>query len=119
MKRNALFPYILIMVFGVGLIVALSLIGLYSGNEEAEGEKDSDSALSEATPEEIYSQAGCISCHGENYEGVSGPELKNVDTRLSAEEVKNVLVNGSGPMPGNLVPEEKLDEMVEWVLSLE
>ena len=48
-----------------------------------------------------------------------GWELKNVYIRLSAEEVKNVLVNGSGPMPGNLVPEEKLDEMVEWVLSLE
>ena len=69
MKRNALFPYILIMVFGVGLIFALSLIGLIQEMKK-QGEKDSNSALSEATPEEIYSQS-CFHCHGENYEGVS------------------------------------------------
>ena len=39
MKRNALFPYLLIGVFGIGLVIALSLIGLYQGNEEAGGEE--------------------------------------------------------------------------------
>lgn len=119
MKRNVIFPYILIMIFGVGLIFALSLIGLNSGSEQASGDGGTDSALLEATPEELYSKVGCISCHGENYDGASGPELINVDSRLSADEIKDVLVNGSGPMPGNLVPAEKLDEMVEWIISLE
>lgn len=119
MKRNAIFPYLLIMVFGVGLIFALSLIGVYSGNEEADGEGGTDAALLEATPEEIYSQVGCINCHGENYQGASGPELINVDSRLSSDEIRDVLVNGAGVMPGNLVPAEKLDEMIEWIISLE
>ena len=57
-----------------------------------------------ATPEDIYNQS-CISCHGGNYEGGAGPELLGVDSRLSQEEVKEVLQNGKGIMPANLVAE--------------
>lgn len=116
MKRNALFPYLLIGVFGIGLVIALSLIGLYQGNEEAGGEEGGNVEL--ATPEDIYNQS-CISCHGGNYEGGAGPELVGVDTRLSQEKVKEVLQNGKGIMPSNLVAEESLDEMVDWIMSLE
>lgn len=44
MKRNAIFPYLLIMVLGIGLMVALSIIGV-NDSKEAEG-KDSEKGMS-------------------------------------------------------------------------
>ncbi|WP_033828393.1 cytochrome c550 [Bacillus andreraoultii] len=117
MKRNAVFPYLLIMVFGIGLIVALSIIGV-NDSKEAGGEESKKESTAEAgSPEEIYAQ-NCISCHGENYEGAMGPELKNVGERLSADEIKDVLQNGRGAMPKGLVPAESIDAMTEWLSSL-
>ncbi len=59
MKRNAIFPYLLIMVLGIGLMVALSIIGV-NDSKEAEG-KDSEkgNVAQAATPEEIY-QKSCL-----------------------------------------------------------
>lgn len=116
MKRNALIPYLLIMVLGIGLMVALSLIGVYDSKET--GGKESDNIAQAATPEEIY-QKSCFSCHGSNYEGAVGPELKGVDERLSVDEIKDVLQNGRGAMPKGLVPSESLDAMAEWLMTLE
>ncbi|MFZ2463886.1 MAG: cytochrome c [Caldibacillus thermoamylovorans] len=118
MKRNAIFPYLLIMVLGIGLVVALSIIGV-NDSKEAEG-KDSEkgNVAQAATPEEIY-QKSCFTCHGQNYEGAMGPELKGVDERLSKDEIKEVLKNGRGAMPKGLVPAESLDAMADWLMSLE
>lgn len=116
LKRNALFPYLLIGIFGIGLVFALSFIGLHQGNEQASG--DEEETVEAGNPEEIYAQ-NCLSCHGENYEGGAGPELLEVDARLSNDEIKDILQNGKGIMPGGLVPEESLDDMVEWIISLE
>jgi Cytochrome c. len=116
MKRNALLPYLLIMVFGLGLIVALSFIGL-SGNDEAGGGGETVAQ----SPEAIY-QNSCMSCHGQNYEGAAGPALKGVGERLSPEDIKDVIVNGrdngSVKMPGGLVPADQVDAMVDWLVNL-
>ncbi|WAA10392.1 cytochrome c550 [Fervidibacillus albus] len=117
MKKNAIYPYLLIMVFGIGLVFALSLIGLYEGKNEAEGDSGESGEVVAQTPEEIYTN-NCIGCHGQNYEGVSGPALINVGDRLSRDEIETVLINGRGIMPGGLVPEEQLDEMVDWLSNL-
>lgn len=119
MKRNAILPYLLIMVFGIGLVFALSFIGVYEDRKQASGDGGKD--LVAQTPEEIYNNS-CITCHGANYEGASGPELIGLKERSSADEVKDVLKNGKkgdiGNMPGGLVPDESLDEMAEWLLNL-
>ncbi len=119
MKRNAIIPYLLIMAMGVLLVAGVSTIALFYNKEAAEadgtGEQGEETVL---TPEEIYAQ-NCLACHGENYEGAMGPELVNVGDRLSEDEIREVLVNGRGAMPGNLVPNESLDEMVEWLLTLQ
>ncbi|WP_062355786.1 cytochrome c550 [Bacillus kwashiorkori] len=118
MKKNAIMPYILIMVFGIGLVVALSLVDVGNSKQQANG-KDEQGETVQLTPEEIYQQKSCISCHGENYDGSNSvPGLKGVGDKLSDEEIKEVLVNGKGIMPGGLVPENSLDEMVEWLKSL-
>lgn len=119
MKRNAIVPYLLIMVMGVLLVAGVSTLAIFYSKEAAgvDGtpEEGEEVAL---TPEEIYVQS-CLVCHGENYEGAMGPALTNLDDRLDEEEIRDVLVNGRGAMPANLVPGDALDDMIDWLLSLQ
>lgn len=131
MNRNPIVPYILIMALGIGLIFFMSLHGLDNqeeiaadqeqgeeGGETADGgEEGGDEASSGDFDPEALAQGKCVSCHGQNYEGSVGPSLVGLDA--SADEVKDVLKNGKGSMPGGLVPDENLDAMAEWVLSLQ
>ncbi|MGN1400770.1 MAG: cytochrome c550 [Bacillus sp. (in: firmicutes)] len=122
MNRSPIIPFVMIMVFGIVLVFGLSLKGLGDAKEmakEAEnGGSEESSEQASASPEEIYQQ-NCISCHGENYEGGMGPALTGVADKYSAEEIKDIIQNGtSNGMPGGLVAEENLDGMVEWLSGL-
>jgi cytochrome c550 len=116
MNRNPIIPFVLIMIFGIGLTLLLSFKGLGDMKELAKegkgGEKTEQQAA--ASPEEFYKQT-CASCHGANMEGGVGPALKGVGGKLSADEIKNILQNGKGNMPAGLVPQDKLDEMAKWL----
>ncbi|MCM3358392.1 MULTISPECIES: cytochrome c550 [unclassified Psychrobacillus] len=125
MQKNPIIPFILIMAFGIGLIFFLSIDGVGNkaeitaeheaaeGGESAEGGEEATAG--EFDPEAL-AQGKCISCHGNTYEGGMGPSL--VGTALSEDEIKDILANGKGSMPGGLVPEANLDEMAAWVKSL-
>ncbi|QOR83403.1 cytochrome c [Geobacillus stearothermophilus] len=119
MNRNPLIPFFIIMAFGIVLTFVLSFKGLGDAKEMAKekkgGEKTEQTA--EFNPEQFYQQA-CLSCHGQNYEGGMGPALKGVGERLSADQIKDVLQNGRGGMPGGLVPADNLDAMAKWLAGL-
>ncbi|MRX71290.1 c-type cytochrome [Bacillus lacus] len=120
MNRNPLIPFALIAVLGIGLIFLFSFKGLGDARQLAEGgEEQPAEDVANASPEEIYAQQGCINCHGQNYEGGVGPKLTGVGERLSENDIKNIIQNGGNGMPGNLVPQEKLDEMTAWVAELQ
>ena len=121
MNRNPIIPFVLIMVFGIGLIFFLSFIGLDNRKEIAQGDQEgTDNALLELSPEQLYQEAGCITCHGTNYSDGSAPSLIGLSEKYSADDIKEILTNGlPGGMPAGLVPNEKLDEMAEWLLTLE
>ncbi|WP_170007696.1 cytochrome c550 [Bacillus fonticola] len=115
MNRNPLIPFVLIMVFGIGLVSFLSAIGLNDLNEAENGSEE----VVVLEPEERYQQS-CISCHGQNFEGGAGPSLLGVGERYSNEEIQDILLNGKeGGMPAGLVPQEELEPFVEWLSSLE
>ena len=64
----------------------------------------------------IYEASSCFSCHGRELEGASGPNLQEVGSRLSVDEIKTVIEEGKGPMPGGLVEDqEQLDKLAEWL----
>lgn len=114
MNRNPLIPFALIAVFGIGLMFVLGFVGLGNMDEMAEGgEKKQETAA--ATPEEIY-QGKCASCHGADFGGGAGPKLAG--NGLSPEEIAEVLKNGKGIMPPNIVPADKVEEMAKWVSEL-
>ena len=58
---------------------------------------------------ERLTQIHCARCHGGNLQGLGVmPELQNVKSRLSMDEISAVIKNGKGAMPGmpNLTDEE-------------
>ncbi|MEC0684507.1 cytochrome c [Bacillus haynesii] len=118
MNRNPLIPFLLIAIMGIGLVFILSIKGLYDAKEIAgEGNKTAQEDKADASPEEIY-KANCVTCHGENYEGVSGPKLKGVGDRMDTGAIKEKIEKGGNGMPGGMVPAEKLDDMAKWVSEI-
>ncbi|ASS96194.1 cytochrome c550 [Peribacillus simplex] len=121
MNRNPVMPFIIIMVFGIGLMFLLSFKGLGDAKDLAKekegGEKTEEKESASASPEDIYKQT-CISCHGDAYQGGVGPALKGVGDHLSVDEVKDVITNGRGGMPPGLVEEQNIDAMAEYIHGL-
>jgi cytochrome c550 len=114
MKRNPLIPFALIAATGLIVMLILSYQGMGKADRIANPDKYADA--SKANPEEIVNKT-CISCHGVNLEGQGNvPALTDVGARLSEDEIKEVLRNGKGTMPGGLVkPAANVDKVAKWL----
>ncbi|MGJ7920281.1 c-type cytochrome [Neobacillus sp. LXY-4] len=64
--------------------------------------------------EKLYRQS-CLSCHGENLEGKSGPSLKAIGGKLHQEDIYEIIINGKGMMPGGLVSETDAKILANWL----
>lgn len=95
----------LTLVFGSALFLA----ACGGGDEEATdtGTTTDEGATTEETASadgEALVQQNCTTCHGGNLEGMGGaPSLADVGSRLSEEEILNVILNGQGGMPGGIL----------------
>lgn len=120
MNRNPLIPFAIIAVLGIILMFVFSFKGIGDHKNLASGgeKEEKTENVANASPEELYQKQGCISCHGQNYEGGAGPALSDIGKKVSLDEIKDTLKNGRGAMPAGLVPDEKIDEMAEWVSKL-
>lgn len=93
-----------------GVILVLSACG--SGEEESTATDNASVDDGQA----IYEASSCFSCHGRELEGASGPNLQEVGSRLSVDEIKSIIEEGKGPMPGGLVEDqEQLNKLAEWL----
>ncbi|NRD80785.1 cytochrome c [Bacillus sp. BRMEA1] len=120
MKRNPIIPFVLIMVFGIVLTLVLSFKGLGDARELAKGTSGTsgDKTQTAATnPEDIY-KTTCIACHGDHYQGVVGPSLHGIGSKLSKAQIKQIITQGRGNMPPGLVKPEQADAMAEWVSKI-
>lgn len=124
MKRNIL-PFGIIAIVGIFAAIIVFYIGVNqrediqlaeeNGGEVVEdGEVEGEAATD---PEAIYASS-CAACHGQDLSGVAGPSLTNVGSSLSADEIKNVIMNGQGTMPGGLVSNEEADVLAEWLSEM-
>ncbi|PTM56688.1 cytochrome c551 [Desmospora activa DSM 45169] len=76
---------------------------------------DSGGAVEQTTAENIYNN-NCMSCHGQNLEGVSGPGLKEVGAKYSQEEIEEIIMNGKGRMPAiKQLSDENRAVLAEWL----
>ncbi|TCN24681.1 cytochrome c550 [Mesobacillus foraminis] len=120
LNRNPIIPFVLIMVFGIGLMFLLSFKGVGDSKEmakEQEGGGENTEEVADASPEELYQQS-CIGCHGDQMQGVSGPALKTVGSKYSKDQIQEILVNGlPGGMPGGLVSGNE-EKVAQWLSEM-
>lgn len=122
MSKNPVVPFLLIFALGIGLIFFMSLYGLDQQAEIADPDGEATEEESANTGEfdaETVAQQKCISCHGENLAGGMGPALNSQTS--SAEQLHDAIKDGvpGTAMPGGLVPDDNIDEMVDYILSLD
>ncbi|CDQ39013.1 MULTISPECIES: cytochrome c551 [Virgibacillus] len=82
-----------------------------TGTEEPSGEGGS---VDTAAAEEVF-ESNCASCHGADLSGGQGPDLTQVGSRLSSDEIADIIKNGKGSMPGGMATGEDVQILADWL----
>ena len=108
---------LLAAIFGSALMLAACGGGNDGDNEGAAPTNDDNGGeVTQSADAEKIVQGNCTSCHGGNLEGQGNfPALNNVGSRLSEDEILNVIENGRGGMPPNLIQGEEAQVVAEWL----
>lgn len=117
MGKNLVLPYAIIAIMGIFVIIIISYVGVEQRNAIQNPEEAGETEVLDA--EDLFKNS-CASCHGGDLEGVSAPALSNVGSKLSEEEIENIINNGiEGSMPAGLVNPQEAAEIAEWLSEME
>lgn len=113
--KNPIIPYAIIAVLGILAVIIISFVGV----PQREAIQNPDTNVTEGetstNPEEIY-QNNCLNCHGDDLAGSgNNPDLTEVGNRLSADEIKEIIIEGRGSMPAINIPHEEAEILAEWL----
>jgi len=101
------------MAIGLGAMLTLGACG---GGDEEETTSNGDGANTASVDAEAVYAQNCAACHGANLEGMSGPKLSDVGSRLSASEIEEIIKNGKGAMPANVIEgDEEITAVAAWL----
>ncbi|GIO23114.1 cytochrome c [Oceanobacillus sp. J11TS1] len=128
MKKNPVIPYAIIAGLGILAVIIIAVIGIDQRQaiqeaeenggeptEQTEGEEGGESTTADAA-EQIF-QTNCSSCHGADLSGANGPDLTEVGSRYSQEEITEIVQNGTdGGMPQfPQIQGEDLEALTKWL----
>lgn len=96
----------------VALLFGSALVLAACGGDN--GESAGSSTQSEG--EKITMQS-CATCHGGNLQGMgNNPDLNKVGSRLTEEEILDIILNGTGKgMPDGLIKGEDAEKAAAWL----
>ncbi|MDM8099396.1 MULTISPECIES: c-type cytochrome [Oceanobacillus] len=129
MKKNPVIPYAIIAGLGLIAVIIISVIGIdqrqaiqdaeengEEQTEETEGGEEGGESTSADAGEEVF-QSNCASCHGQDLASGSAPDLTQVGSTYSQEEIADIIENGTdGGMPAfPQLAGEELDALSEWL----
>ncbi|WP_017186992.1 c-type cytochrome [Alkalibacillus haloalkaliphilus] len=117
MSRNPIIPYVTIATLGIIAMIVMAGVGLDQMRHAEEATEETEEAAD--NPEAIY-ENNCLSCHGGDLEGGSGPELQNAGDRFSLEELEDIISNGvegSSIMTGDYATNEEAEILAEWLME--
>ncbi|MFD1067685.1 c-type cytochrome [Oceanobacillus locisalsi] len=67
------------------------------------------------TGEEVY-RNNCANCHGADLSGNGSPELTDIGSKYSQEQIEDIVQEGTGSMPPQTQVEgEDLQELSSWL----
>lgn len=100
---------LLAVMFGATLV-----LGACGGGNKTTTEDGGTNATVDA---EKIVNTSCVSCHGGNLEGRgNAPALADVGSRLTEQEIHDIIKDGKGGMPGGLIKDEKeLEAVSKWL----
>ncbi|WP_017380198.1 cytochrome c551 [Paenisporosarcina sp. TG-14] len=102
---------LLTAIFGSVLMLAAC-----GGDDDTAAPTGEDVEVVESQDAEKIAQGKCISCHGGNLEGQgNAPAINDVGSRLSQEEILNVILNGQGAMPPKIIEGAEAEVVAEWL----
>ncbi|QDQ00075.1 cytochrome c [Lysinibacillus fusiformis] len=100
----------LTLVFGSAIFLAACGGGEKTATNNNEGATAPDG--------EAIAMKSCITCHGGELQGQgNAPALNDVGSRLSEEELLDIINNGRGKMPGGLVKGADAEAVAKWLAS--
>lgn len=110
MKRK-LFAFLM----GSALVFGLAACG---GDDNAGEDTGTDNgnggATTAANGEEVFKQ-NCAACHGQDLTGGVGPNLTDVGSRLSQDEIEGIIENGKGAMRAGIVEGADKEAVASWL----
>ncbi|WP_019535253.1 c-type cytochrome [Paenibacillus ginsengihumi] len=97
--------------FWIGACMVGALTGCGGG-----GQSEGMASHQELALPAVYRQ-NCMSCHGNELQGKVGPSLQTVGSRMSEEEIIQVIRDGKGGMPayGKRLSEEEISSVASWL----
>ena len=104
------------LALALGMSLALTACGGNEDNADKEtaGDAGQTTTASGGDAAKVY-QNKCSSCHATNLEGGVGPKLADVGSRLSKEEIEQVILKGRGNMPKGLIKGDDADKVAKWL----
>ncbi|WP_019243069.1 MULTISPECIES: cytochrome c551 [Bacillus] len=101
----------------LALMLGTSIVLAACGGDKADDKPSSDGGTTTADSgqEAKLYKNNCASCHGENLEGLVGPELKKVGATLSKDEIEKVILEGKGSMPKEQLQGEEASQVAQWL----
>ncbi|HEX6593244.1 MAG TPA: cytochrome c [Bacillota bacterium] len=120
MSRKPLTVYGLIAGLGIAAVILISFLGANQREEillaeEGEQVEDQQEGETAGDPEDVYS-SNCAACHGAELSGGSAPDLTQIGSKMSADEIKDIILNGTdGGMPPVNLPDTEAEELAQWL----
>jgi cytochrome c551 len=102
---------------GINIILAGCLVFLlffYDGPQQSQIATADKGATSTGNPEEIVSSS-CITCHGENLKGGSGPGLDKIGSKYAPNDIEDIINHGKNGMPAGVISPEEAKVVAEWL----
>lgn len=99
---------------------ALMLAACGGGNDEKPTPTNDENGgeVTDTQDAEKIVQGNCTSCHGGNLEGQGNfPNLTDVGSRLTEEEILQVIQEGRGQMPPNIIEGAEAEVVAEWLAN--
>ncbi|HEX6593052.1 MAG TPA: cytochrome c [Bacillota bacterium] len=106
--------WLMAVLFGSALVLGACGGGGDDGATNGDDAADNGETTEASGAEDLYKQS-CASCHGEDLSGGAGPDLNNAGANNSADEIKDIIVNGVGTMPAQDLSDEDAQTLADWL----
>lgn len=97
--------------YSAACLTVAALVGCGAGAGGGETQ-----TASESDPMPVYKR-NCMSCHGGGLQGSSGPNLQQIGSSLTKEQLAETIRDGRGRMPsfGKRLSAEEIDKLAAWL----